>query len=255
MNTILGIDIGGTGIKGAPVNVETGELLGERFRVPTPHPALPNAVADVVDEIAKHFNYSGPAGITFPAIVKKGVVYSAANVDESWMGTDAGALFTNHLGGPVTVVNDADAAGIAEMQFGAGRGRKGVIILLTFGTGIGSAIFHDGRLLPNSEFGHLQIRGKDAEKRASEKTREDKDLGWQEWADRVSEFLNELEKLFSPDLFIIGGGVSKKADKFLPYLTSKTEVLVEAAQMRNEAGIIGAAYLAARANGQAQPPA
>lgn len=255
MNNILGIDIGGTGIKGAPVNVETGELLGERFRIPTPHPALPNAVADVVDQVAKHFNYSGPAGITFPAIVKKGVVYSAANVDESWMGTDAGALFTSHLGGPVTVVNDADAAGIAEMQFGAGRGRKGVVILLTFGTGIGSAIFNDGKLLPNSEFGHLQIRGKDAEKRASEKTREDKDLGWQEWADRVSEFLNELEKLFSPDLFIVGGGVSKKAEKFLPYLTSKTEVLVEAAQMRNEAGIIGAAYLAALPSGQDLPPA
>jgi len=250
---ILGIDIGGTGIKGAPVNVETGELVGERFRIPTPHPALPNAVADVVDEIAKHFNYSGPAGITFPAIVKKGVVYSAANVDESWMGTDAGALFTSHLGGPVTVVNDADAAGIAEMQFGAGRGRNGVVILLTFGTGIGSAIFNDGRLLPNSEFGHLQIRGKDAEKRASEKTREDKDLGWQEWADRVSEFLDELEKLFSPDLFIVGGGVSKKAEKFLPYLTSKTEVLVEAAQMRNEAGIIGAACLAARPPGMNLP--
>jgi polyphosphate glucokinase len=252
---ILGIDIGGTGIKGAPVNVETGELVGERFRIPTPHPALPNAVADVVDQIAKHFNYAGPAGITFPAIVKKGVVYSAANVDESWMGTDAGALFTSHLGGPVTVVNDADAAGIAEMQFGAGRGRHGVVILLTFGTGIGSAIFNDGNLLPNSEFGHLQIRGKDAEKRASEKTREDKDLDWQDWADRVSEFLNELEKLFSPDLFIVGGGVSNKAQKFLPYLTSKTEVLVEAAQMRNEAGIIGAAYLAARPPGLNLPGA
>ncbi|MEI6277839.1 MAG: ROK family protein [Verrucomicrobiae bacterium] len=242
---ILGIDIGGTGIKGAPVNVETGELAAERFRIPTPQPALPNAVADVVDEIARHFNCSGPTGITFPAIVKKGIVYSAANVDESWIGTDAGALFHNHLGCPVTVVNDADAAGIAEMRFGAGRGRNGVVILLTFGTGIGSAIFNDGRLLPNSEFGHLQIRNKDAEKRASEKVREEKDLGWDEWSDRVSEYLAELEKLFSPDLFIIGGGLSKKSDKFLPLLTAKTEVLVEAAQMRNEAGIIGAACLAA----------
>ncbi len=251
--TILGVDIGGTGIKGAPVNVETGELMAERFRIPTPNPALPNAVADVVDEIAKHFDYKGPAGITFPAIVKKGVIFSAANVDETWMGTDAGALFTNHLGGAVTVVNDADAAGIAEMEFGAGRGRKGVVILLTFGTGIGSAIFNDGRLLPNSEFGHLQIRGKDAEKRASAKTREEKDLAWPDWAERVSEFLDQLEKLFSPDLFIVGGGVSKKAEKFLPYLTAKTEVLVEAAQMRNEAGIIGAACLAARPAGMDLP--
>lgn len=242
--TVLGIDIGGTGIKGAPVNVETGELLAERFRIPTPQPALPNAVADVVDEIARHFNYSGPAGITFPAIVKKGVVYTASNVDKSWIGTDAGNLFQSHLGGPVTVVNDADAAGIAEMHFGAGRGRDGVVILLTFGTGIGSAVFHNGKLLPNSEFGHLQMCGKDAEKRMSEKVREEKGLSWKKWAARVSDYLVYLEKLFSPDLFIIGGGISKKSDKFLPYLTSKTEVLVEAAQMRNEAGIIGAACLA-----------
>jgi len=250
---ILGIDIGGTGIKGAPVNVETGELTDERFRIPTPHPALPNAVADVVEEIAKHFHHTGPTGVTFPGIIKKGVVYSAANVDKSWVNTDAGALFHNHLGGPVTVLNDADAAGIAEMQFGAGRGRNGIVILLTFGTGIGSAIFNDGKLLPNSEFGHLQIREKDAEKRVSEKAREEKNLDWDEWSDRVSEYLSELEKLFSPDLFIIGGGLSKKADKFLPLLTAKTEVLVEAAQMRNEAGIIGAACLAARPPGMDLP--
>ena len=241
--TALGIDIGGTGIKGAPVNVETGELLAKRFRIPTPRPALPNAVADVVGEIARHFNYSGPMGITFPAIVKKGVVYSATNVDKSWIGTDAAALFSSHLSGPVTVVNDADAAGIAEMHFGAGRGRDGVVILLTFGTGIGSAIFHDGKLLPNSELGHIQIRGKDVEKLASEKVREEKGLSWKKWASRVSDYLACLEKLFSPDLFIIGGGVSNKPEKFLPLLASKTEVIVEAAQMRNEAGIIGAASL------------
>ena len=245
----LGIDIGGTGIKGAPVNVETGELLAARFRIPTPKPALPNAVADVVEQIAKHFDYSGPAGVTFPAIIKKGVVYSATNVDKSWIGTDAAKLFRSHLGGPVTVVNDADAAGIAEMHFGAGRGRDGVVILLTFGTGIGSAIFHEGRLLPNSEFGHIQIRGKDAEKRASEKVREDKGLSWKKWASLVSDYLAYLEKLFSPDLFIIGGGVSNKSEKFLPYLASKTEVIVEAAQMRNEAGIIGAACLAIHPEG------
>ncbi|MBE2202830.1 MAG: ROK family protein [Chthoniobacterales bacterium] len=242
---VLGIDIGGTGIKGAPVNVETGELLAERFRIPTPHPARPDAVADVVAEITRHFNHAGPTGITFPAIIKKGGVYSASNVDTSWIGTDAAALFTRRLGGPVTVVNDADAAGIAEMRFGAGRGQKGVVILLTFGTGIGSAIFYDGRLLPNSEFGHLTIRGKDAEKRSSEKVREEKGLSWKQWAGRVSEYLASLEKLFSPDLFIIGGGVSNKAEKFLSLLTAGTSVPVEAARMRNEAGIIGAACVAA----------
>jgi polyphosphate glucokinase len=242
---LLGIDIGGTGIKGAPVNIETGELVAERFRIPTPQPALPNSVADVVGDIAKHFEYSGPVGVTFPAIVKKGVIYSASNVDESWIGTDASNLFQSHLGGTVTVVNDADAAGIAEMRFGAGRGRSGVVILLTFGTGIGSALFYEGKLLPNSELGHLEIRGKEVERRASEKVREDKDLSWKDWAERVSEYLEHLERLFSPEVFIIGGGVSNKADKFLPFLTSRTEVLIEAAQMRNEAGIIGAACLAA----------
>jgi len=242
--TLLGIDIGGTGIKGAPVDVETGELTAERLRIPTPQPALPNPVADVVQQIATHFNYNGPVGITFPAVVKKGVIYTAANVDPSWIGTNAGDLFSRHVGGPVTLVNDADAAGVAEMRFGAGKDRKGVVIMLTLGTGIGSAIFLDGKLLPNSEFGHLSIRGKDAEKRASEKMRADKKLSWKQWATRLSEFLNELEKLFSPDLFIIGGGISKKSEKFFPHLKTKTEVIVVPAQMRNEAGIIGAAYLA-----------
>lgn len=244
--TYLGIDIGGTGIKGAPVNVETGELLAERLRIETPHPALPNSVADVVEQIAAHFKYKGPAGVTFPAVVKKGVIYTAANVDESWIGTDAGELFAQHTGGPVSVVNDADAAGIAEMRFGAGKDRNGVVIMVTLGTGIGSAVFLDGKLLPNTEFGHLQIRGKDAEKRASEKVREDKDLSWKQWSKSVGEFLDKMERLFSPDLFIIGGGISKKADKFFPYLTTKTEVIIVPAQMRNDAGIIGAAYLASQ---------
>jgi len=242
--TLLGIDIGGTGIKGAPVDTETGQLTAERLRIPTPQPALPNAVADVVEQIATHFNYQGPTGITFPAVVKKGVIYTAANVDDSWIGTNAGDLFSQHVGGPAYVVNDADAAGVAEMRFGAGKDRPGVVIMITLGTGIGSAVFLDGNLLPNSEFGHLQIRGKDAEKRASEKMREDKKLSWKQWSKRLSEFLNEMEKLFSPDLFIIGGGISKKSEKFFPHLKTKTEVIVVPAQMRNEAGIIGAAYLA-----------
>lgn len=242
--TLLGIDIGGTGIKGAPVNVETGELLAERFRIPTPQPSLPNAVADIVGQIADHFKYKGPTGATFPAIVKKGVIFSAANVDKTWIGTNANELFASHVGGAVEVVNDADAAGIAEMRFGAGRDRDGVVIMLTLGTGIGSAIFLDGKLLPNTEFGHLKMHGKDAEKRCSEKVREDKDLTWKAWSKHFSQYLNELELLFSPDLFIIGGGASKKAAKFLPFLTTKTEVVIVPAQMQNEAGIIGAAYLA-----------
>ena len=242
--TLLGIDIGGTGIKGALVNVETGELLTDRFRIETPKPALPNSVADVVQQIADHFKYSGPTGITFPAVVKNGVVYTAANVDPSWIGTNAADLFSKHTNHPVAVVNDADAAGVAEVQFGAGKNRKGVVIMITLGTGIGSAVFLDGKLLPNTEFGHLKLRGKDAEKRASEKIREDKKLSWKQWSKRLSEFLVEMEKLFSPDLFILGGGVSKKTDKFLTYLETKTEVIIVPAQMHNEAGIIGAAYLA-----------
>lgn len=241
---LLGIDIGGTGIKGALVDVETGQMTAERFRIETPHPALPNAVADVVEQIAKHFQYSGPTGITFPSVVKSGVIYTAANVDESWIGTNAGDLFSKHVNGKVAVVNDADAAGVAEMRFGAGKDRPGVVIMVTLGTGIGSAVFLDGKLLPNTEFGHLRIRGKDAERRASEKVHEEKKLTWKQYAKRLSEFLNEMEKLFSPDLFIIGGGVSKKSDKFFPLLTTKTEVIVVPAQMRNDAGIIGAAYLA-----------
>lgn len=243
-DTILGVDIGGTGIKGALVDTSTGELSTERFSLPTPHPARPNAVADVVAQIASRFDYTGPAGITFPGIVKNGVIFSATNVDPAWLHADASKLFQSHIGGRTTVVNDADAAGYAEMRFGAGRDRAGVVIMLTFGTGIGSAIFCDGVLLPNTEFGHLQLRGKDAELRASERVREQKGMSLKKWARIVSEYLASLEKLFSPELFIIGGGISKKADKFLPYLTAKTEVLIEPAKMRNNAGIIGAACMA-----------
>jgi len=240
----LGIDIGGTGIKGAPVDTKTGQLVAERFRIPTPQPALPDAIVDVVAEVAAHFAHKGPTGITFPAIVKKGVIYSASNVDSSWIQVDAAKLFHRHLGGHVTVVNDADAAGVAEMHFGAGRGKNGVVIMLTFGTGIGSAVFHNGVLLPNAELGHIQLRGKDAEKRCSERIREEKEMSFKKWAKIVSEYLETLERLFSPELFIIGGGISKKADKFLPYLRAKTEVLIQPAKMQNNAGIIGAACLA-----------
>lgn len=245
----LGIDIGGTGIKGAPVNVVTGELQGDRFRIPTPQPADPDGVAGVVAQIAGHFEYRGGAGITFPGIVKSGTIYSAANVDDSWMHTDAAALFGPKVGGSATVVNDADAAGVAEMQFGAGREKGGVVIMVTLGTGIGTAIFLDGRLMPNSEFGHLNIRGKDAEKRASERVREEQGLSWKDWSKHVAEFLDEMNKLFSPDLFIIGGGVSKKAEKFLPHLEGRVPVPVVPATLLNNAGIIGAAVLSAMRQG------
>lgn len=240
---ILGIDIGGSGIKGAPVDVANGELTAERFRIPTPQPSTPAAVADGVAEIARHFRWQGPIGCTFPAIVRHGVVYSAANVDKAWIGTDGQALFAERTGCPVVLRNDADAAGIAEMRFGAGRGKQGLVLMLTFGTGIGSALFYNGVLIPNSELGHLEVRGKDAEDRASDRVRKDKDLTWEKWAERVNEYLGRLDLLFSPDLYIIGGGVSKKQDKFLHLLSTQTPVMM--AEMLNEAGIVGAALAAA----------
>lgn len=242
--TILGIDIGGTGIKGAPVNVKTGELIAERFRIPTPQPSHPDALADAVAQVAAHFNHRGPVGITFPGIVKNGVVTFGTNMAPEWSEADASAIFAKRLGQPVTVMNDADAAGYAEMRFGAGRDKKGVVLMLTFGTGIGSALFCDGVLIPNTEFGHLKIRGKIAERRASERVREEEDLSFRKWSKRVSEYLADLEMLLSPELFIIGGGISKKADKFLPRLKAMTQVPIEAAILQNAAGIIGAACLA-----------
>ena len=236
---VLGIDIGGTGMKGAPVDTDKGELLAERYRIPTPHPSKPEAVADVVAEIANHFEWTGAIGCTFPAIVKSGVVHSAANVDKGWIGTDGKTLFEEKTDLQVTLVNDADAAGLAEMRFGAGKGEIGVVIMLTFGTGIGSAIFINGSLVPNTELGHLEIRGKDAEHRAADIVRQEKDLSWQKWAERVDEYLQRVEFLFSPDLFIVGGGVSKKHDKFLPLLNVRTRIVP--AQLLNDAGIVGAA--------------
>jgi len=239
---ILGIDIGGSGIKGAIVNVKKGEITTDRHRIDTPVPSTPAAVAQVVAELANHFDYQGPIGCTFPAVVQHGVILTAANVDQSWIGTNGEAIFQEATGGPVHVLNDADAAGVAEMRYGAGRGRQGVVIMLTFGTGIGSAIFINGQLLPNTEFGHMKIRGKDAEHRAAARVRTEKDLTWKQWAKRVDEFLHQMEFLFSPDLFIIGGGISKKFDKFAPHLTVRAEL--QPAQLLNEAGIIGAAMAA-----------
>ncbi len=240
---IMGIDIGGSGIKGAPVDITTGEMLQERHRIPTPQPSKPEAVADVIAEIVRHFTWEGPIGCTFPAIIKQGVAYSAANVDDAWIGTNGEALIQERTGLPVVLVNDADAAGIAEMEFGAGRGHMGVVMMLTLGTGIGSALFVNGILVPNTELGHLEVRGKDAENRASDRIREEKDLSWEKWADRLDEVLGRIEFLFSPDLIIIGGGVSKKHEKFLPLLHTRSTIVP--AQLLNDAGIVGAA-LAAR---------
>jgi polyphosphate glucokinase len=236
---ILGIDIGGSGIKGAPVNTETGELTAPRVRIPTPIPAKPRAVAEVVTEIVRHFEWQGPVGCGFPAVVRDGVTLTAANVHPRWIEKKATAMFAQKCNCPVVVVNDADAAGMAEMAFGAGRGQMGVVLMITIGTGLGSALFIDGKLVPNTEFGHLKIRGKDAELRASDAVRQEKLLTWKTWARRFDEFLVTLEKLFWPDLIILGGGVSKKADKFVPLLTVQTKVVP--AQLLNDAGIIGAA--------------
>ena len=239
---ILGIDIGGTGIKGAPVDTLTGGLVGERFRLLTPSPATPAAVSAVVAEVTAHFSWHGLIGCGFPAAIRGGKVRTASHVAKEWLGCEAEKLFQESTGCPITVLNDADAAGCAEMRFGAGRGRKGVVLIATLGTGIGTALFIDGHLVPNTELGHIEIRGKDAEVRASSSARERQDWSWKQWARRVDEYLKHMNAYLWPDLIIIGGGVSKKADKFLPLLTVETEVV--AAQMENEAGIVGAAVAA-----------
>lgn len=242
---LLGIDIGGSGIKGAPVDISTGELKAERSRIATPNPSTPDAVTEVIREtLGKFPDVSGPIGITFPGVVKAGRVLTAANMDQQWLGFEAGTFFSAKLGRLAAVMNDADAAGIAEMRFGAGRGVQGVVVLLTLGTGIGSAVFLDGKLLPNTEFGHMEIRGKDAELRASARVREEKDLGWQEWGERVGEVVARLAALVNPDLFVVGGGVSRKADKFLPVVQSAVKVPVVPAQLLNAAGLVGAAIVA-----------
>ena len=249
---ILGIDIGGSGIKGNLVDPETGTVVAERFKLDTPQPSVPDAVAGVVAKMVDHFEYDGPVGCTFPAIVKDGVTLSAANVDQGWIGCRAAELFSNVTGRRVTVVNDADAAGIAEMSVGAGRGRTGVTLLLTFGTGIGSAMFHDGVLIPNTELGHVEFQGHEsAEDWAAAKAKEDERLSWKEWSSRVDLFLNHLAKVFSPDLFIIGGGVSRRWDKWHRYVDVPVETVP--AMLRNEAGIVGAAMLAARTMGAPTP--
>ncbi len=241
----LGIDIGGTGIKGALVDTQTGKLVTERLRLPTPQPATPEAMTRTVAQIVSHFDWKGPVGAGFPAIVQQGVARSAANIDPSWIGRDVGDMFQQACSCPVTVLNDADAAGIAEMRFGAGRGRAGVVLVLTLGTGIGSSLFTDGYLVPNTEFGHIEIGGKVAETRAADSAREREELSWKKWAKRLDRYLDRLVFYLSPELIIIGGGVSRKHERFLPLLNIDVEIVP--AQLRNEAGIIGAATAAASA--------
>ena len=237
--TVLGIDIGGSGIKGAPVDIEAGALADERYRLETPHPATPDAVVSVLGEVANHWKGSDPIGVTFPGVVKHGVTSTAANLHPDWVGVDAAALFTEHTGRRAIVLNDADAAGVAEVAFGAGRNVRGVVLLLTFGTGIGSALFLDGRLVPNTELGHLELNGADAELHASDRIREEKDLSWEDWAGRMQDYVQVVERLLSPDLIILGGGVSKKADRYLPYVKVNTPMVP--AVLQNNAGIVGAA--------------
>jgi polyphosphate glucokinase len=236
---VLGIDVGGSGIKGAPVDIEKGVLLEERFRIPTPQPATPKAVAETVNQIKEKFKWKGEIGCGFPAVVRRGIVKTASNIDKSWIGTHAGELFSEVTGCPTLLVNDADAAGMAEMSFGIGRDRKGTVIMITVGTGIGSAIFTHGKLLPNTEFGHIILKGTVAEQIASDAARKREDLKWKEWGVRFDHYLNRMEFLFSPDLFIIGGGASKKFEKYIKFLNVEAEV--QAAKLKNEAGIIGAA--------------
>jgi polyphosphate glucokinase len=240
MARVLGVDIGGTGIKAAPVDLDTGTLETERIKLDTPQPSEPAAVAGVVTELVRRFSWTGPVGTTYPGVVQDGIVRTAANVDKSWIGTDARELFGTATGLTVSVINDADAAGLAEMRFGAGAGQKGTVLMLTLGTGIGSALFIDGILVPNTEFGHIEIRGKEAEKRASEFVRAEQALSWGKWAGRVDEYLEHMEMLLSPKLIIIGGGVSRKSEKFIPRLTG-LRATVLAATLHNDAGIVGAA--------------
>jgi polyphosphate glucokinase len=239
---LLGIDVGGSGIKGAPVDLTAGRLAVARHKVLTPQPATPGAVAAAVAELASQFDTRGPVGVAVPAVVMHGVARTAANIDPAWIDCDIGQLLQEALGRPVAALNDADAAGLAEMRFGAGRDRRGTVVLLTLGTGIGSSVFVDGVLLPNTEFGHLDIRGKDAEHRASAQVREAEGLSWEKWAARLSEVLVAIEQLVWPDLYIIGGGISRKHEKFLSLLQCRTAVVPAA--LGNDAGIVGAALAA-----------
>jgi polyphosphate glucokinase len=244
LKTVLGLDIGGSGIKGAIVDTKNGKLLTDRYRIETPSPATPDAVAEVIKKVSSHFDWKGAIGAGYPGVVQNGIVRTAANVDKSWINTDIDKLITKVTKCPAHVLNDADAAGMAEMKFGAGAGFKGVVMLVTIGTGLGTVMFTGGKLVPNLELGHIILKGDDAEKYASDAARKNDNLSWEEWGKRFNEYLLRLEYLVWPDLIILGGGASKKEDLFLKHLTTRAKVVP--AQYQNNAGMVGAA-LAAKA--------
>lgn len=239
---VLGIDIGGSGVKGALVNTKKGEMLTERFRIPTPDPATPEAVSAVIVQIAQHFAWKGPIGAGFPGVVQNGIVRTAANVDHSWINCDIDSLLSKSTGCPANVVNDADAAGLAEMKFGAGVDNKGLVLLITVGTGLGTVLFSGGKLVPNLEMGHIILRGDDAERYSSDAARKNDHLSWEKWAERFNEYIKRMEDLIWPDLIIIGGGVSKKEELFQGMIKSRAKMVP--AKLQNNAGIVGAAYAA-----------
>jgi polyphosphate glucokinase len=242
----LGIDVGGSGIKGAPVDLDKGAFAAKRMRIDTPVPSTPDAVAEVIDQIVDHFDEvrgDSPIGVTMPSVVTHGVVRSAANIDKSWIDFHGEELFEAKLGHDIVLVNDADAAGVAELQFGAAKGQQGLVIMTTLGTGIGTALIYNGVLIPNSELGHLELDGPDAETRAASSIKDKEGISYAEWAKRLQRYYTHLENLLWPDLFVVGGGVSKDADEFLPLLDLRTPIVP--AKLQNKAGIIGAAYLAA----------
>ncbi|WP_304113205.1 polyphosphate--glucose phosphotransferase [Mycolicibacterium bacteremicum] len=242
-NTGFGVDVGGSGIKGGIVDLDTGTLVGDRFKLATPQPATPEAVAATVAAVVREFGWTGKLGVTYPGVVTGGVVRTAANVDKAWIGTNAAEAISGVLDGqPVTVLNDADAAGLAEERYGAGKDNSGIIVLLTFGTGIGSAVIHNGVLLPNTEFGHLEVGGKEAEHRAASSVKERKEWNYQRWTEEVTKVLVTIENAIWPDLFIAGGGISRKADRWIPMLKNRTPVVPAA--LLNSAGIVGAAMAA-----------
>ena len=242
----LGIDIGGTGIKGAPVELPSGEILAEHLHLPTPQPATPRAVSAVIQKMVRHFQFTGQVGVGFPGVIRQGVVGTAVNLSPSWVGKNAEKIFKKAVKLQVSVINDADAAGLAEVHHGAGKEEKGTVVLITLGTGIGSAVFIGGELVPNTELGHLPLHGRDAEKTASAKAREKHDWGWKKWSKRVREYLQLVEKLINPDLIIVGGGVSRRAEKWLPRASQGIRAKVVPAKLHNEAGIVGAAMAAAK---------
>jgi polyphosphate glucokinase len=236
----FGIDVGGSGIKGGIVDLDTGQLIGDRIKLLTPQPATPPAVAKTIAEVVNGFGWTGPLGVTYPGVVTHGVVQTAANVDKAWIGTNARDIISFELNGQdVTVLNDADAAGLAEEHYGAGKDNSGLVILLTFGTGIGSAVIHNGTLIPNTELGHVDVGGKEAEHRAASSVKERNDWSYKKWTKQVSRVLIAIENVMWPDLFIAGGGISRKADKWVPLLENRTPVVPAALQ--NTAGIVGAA--------------